>query len=123
MLCEIPIPEGWEFVGYRSAEAGEYMLDGGVAYQFEFKSVMARIIIRKQWQPPNFLPDGWIAMDRNGMWNWYERRPTCAQVFWAPDDCKSNYMGEFIWERPPVTDWKESLREIKRDQAQPKVAL
>ena len=78
---------------------------------------MARIIIRQQWQPPEFLPDGWIAMDKGGGWYWYKCKPSLDDEAWIWDDIPDlMHVGRFLWERPPVTDWKESLREIKRKQ-------
>ena len=63
MLCEIPIPDGWEFVGYRKAEPGESSFENNKITNYPRGSNGQYIIIRKQWQPPDFLPDGWIATD------------------------------------------------------------
>ena len=46
MLCEIPIPDGWEFVGYRRAD-NEFILDGNVPYKFEKASEIEHIIISR----------------------------------------------------------------------------
>lgn len=113
MLCEIPIPDGWEFIGYRSAEPSEYVMVGTRPYQVVSGTSSPMIIIRKQWQPPDFLPDGWIAMDGDLRYWWHKEKPVKRQTHWSSGGgCAC--LSELIWDRPPVTDWQESLREIKR---------
>lgn len=53
---------------------------------------------------------GWIAMDANGLWFWYSKKPTrLAHIFYIKD-------GEIykisIFDIAPVDDWKKSKRKV-----------
>lgn len=64
------------------------------------------------------LKKGWVAMDKNGRWNFFYRKPTAVKDFglWG---MKSD--GSFVYHLPKWVfniapyqgDWKQSLRRIK----------
>lgn len=62
------------------------------------------------------LKKGWVAMDKNGAWCWYRRKPRCflSDSEWGGDCGDYHYIGEqYLKTIEPVIDWKQSLRRIK----------
>lgn len=116
MLCEIPIPEGYEFVAFRPAKSGEIAFDGYCkARRLDYDTAFACIIICEAWEPPAFLPDGWIAMDLSAMWYWYADEPELGSESWHAISVGCIELDHrLIWTRPNVTDWKNSKRKIER---------
>ena len=54
------------------------------------------------------LRKGWVAMDKDGAWYWYEKNPEIHQDVW-----KSNYRYIFLYcfNIKPAENWEESLQE------------
>ena len=61
-----------------------------------------------------FMKDGWVAMDKNGSWVWFEQKPICRPVLydiWRIDDgliCPLH-----CFDIAPADDWTKSLIRIK----------
>lgn len=70
-----------------------------------------------------YLRNGWIAMDKNGDWCWYEYKPVCVDVEnchkWLREDINHLWCNlSRVFEIAPCSiniDWKKSLREVKND--------
>lgn len=69
------------------------------------------------------LRNGWIAMDKDGDWCWYEHKPVCVDVEncheWLREDinhkwCNLSRIFKIV-SSPDGLDWKKSLREVKND--------
>ena len=58
---------------------------------------------------------GWIAMDKDGSWTWFENKPLIEKDCWVGDITKKSSMypvGLRFLEIPKVKDWKKSLQEV-----------
>ena len=70
-----------------------------------------------------YLRNGWIAMDKNGDWCWYEHKPVCVDVEncqkWLREDINHLWCNlSSVFEIAPCSvniDWKKSLRKVKND--------
>ena len=84
-MIEIDIPEGYEFDRYGQPIKGEYFLnlDGGVS-QVDSNLSSYYIILRKAWNPPQFLKPGWIVKDKNS-WRWHACEPVRNSISWVSD--------------------------------------
>lgn len=54
---------------------------------------------------------GWYAMDLNGRWFWYEKKPYRDGAYWTTGDCcllKKIPKWLFL----PCSDWNKSLIEV-----------
>ena len=111
MLCEVPIPDGYEFVAIRSTKPGDlylYSLHGKICISSCGLSAQHLVVVvRKKWTPPSFLKAGWIQMDAHGNWRWFEKVP-----FSANGECGYLDLGLVNWNPPAVSDWRESLIRI-----------
>lgn len=58
---------------------------------------------------------GWVAMDENGSWNWFNSEPTAFKDEWIYGFGIDSYHTNLtdIFDIAPVDDWTQSLREIK----------
>lgn len=54
------------------------------------------------------LKKGWVAMDKDGTWCWYERKPKIHQVLWKNDFL---YIFPSCFNIKPAENWEESLME------------
>ena len=54
------------------------------------------------------LKKGWVAMDKDGAWCWYEKKPKIHQDLWKND---SLYIFLSCFNIKPAENWEESLRE------------
>ena len=55
------------------------------------------------------LKKGWVAMDENGDWFWYDKKPSPEKSFWRAN---SLYFYRLIqFNLKPADDWKTSLME------------
>ena len=54
------------------------------------------------------LKKGWVAMDKDGAWCWYERKPKIHQDLW-----KSDFLYIFLscFNIKPAENWMDSLKE------------
>lgn len=56
-----------------------------------------------------FLKKGWVAMDKDGDWYWYDKKPYALNWFvWR---YTSTYIPLSSFNIKPVENWKESLQE------------
>lgn len=59
------------------------------------------------------LRKGWVAMDKDKIWYWYERKPWLeddSQNFWSSYDNEGSFSLE-AFDIEPAEDWKNSLIE------------
>lgn len=54
------------------------------------------------------LKNGWVAMDKNGSWCWYEVKPKHGSDVWTAEK-PASYLTAFNIK--PAEDWRESLME------------
>ena len=54
------------------------------------------------------LKKGWVAMDEDRTWCWYERKPKIHQDLWKNDSC---YIFLSCFNIKPAENWEESLQE------------
>ena len=54
------------------------------------------------------LKKGWVAMDKDGTWCWYKRKPKIHQDLWKND---SLYIFLSCFNIKPAENWEESLME------------
>ena len=54
------------------------------------------------------LKKGWVAMDENGDWYWYEKKPKIHQDLWKNN---SIYILLSCFNIKPAENWEESLQE------------
>ena len=62
------------------------------------------------------LKRGWVAMDSEGTWWWYEEKPNIGDCGWCSTTysyCVIDMDGCFLNISPFKGDWKESLRRVK----------
>ncbi len=59
-----------------------------------------------------FMKDGWVAMDEDGGWNWWERKPELKYDYywWAPTGYVCCLSDGF--DIAPADDWTKSLIKV-----------
>ena len=55
------------------------------------------------------LKKGWVAMDKNGSWYWYEKKPRISYVNWVVEICLFRTLDGFNIKS--AENWEESLME------------
>ena len=55
------------------------------------------------------LKKGWVAMDEDGTWYWYEKKPRISYVNWVVEICFCRTLEGFNIK--PAENWEESLME------------
>lgn len=63
-----------------------------------------------------FMKDGWVAMDGNCKWFWYDNKPAINKEFfqWSlGDDGDSYEMLNISFDIAPADDWTKSLIKVK----------
>lgn len=55
-----------------------------------------------------FLRKGWVAMDPNGSWYWFDEKPFICWSLWKQT---ASYEGLRAFNIKPAEDWKNSLQE------------
>ena len=60
-----------------------------------------------------FMKDGWVAMDENGVWNWWERKPEMKHdsYWWVQTGYQCCLSDGF--DIAPADDWTKSLIQVK----------
>lgn len=60
-----------------------------------------------------YMNKGWVAMDKNESWWWYNLKPIIADDSWVPSSssCHSPIIKDIITIKP-VEDWTKSLIEV-----------
>lgn len=62
-----------------------------------------------------FMKDGWVAMDSNCKWGWYDKKPVISKELlqWSPGDNGENYeMLNVHFDIAPADDWTKSLLKV-----------
>ena len=61
-----------------------------------------------------FMKEGWVAMDSNGSWYCYDKKPKPMNHAWACGDewIKTGILSEFF-DIAPADDWTKSLIRVK----------
>ena len=60
-----------------------------------------------------FMKKGWVAMDRNGDWYWYEKEPYINQYHWeSKGACESFKDFGCLKDVAPANDWTNSLIKV-----------
>ena len=65
-----------------------------------------------------FMKKGWVAMDKYGVWCWYEKVPILGEVIWEPN-AMSNWYGLSelnAFDIAPADDWTQSLIRIDKEK-------
>jgi len=107
------ISDGWELVDAEKVieiEHPQWHVNGSDVTH------LVRISCRKiePWKQPEFLKPGWIAMNANGSWYWYEDVPVVvdSRSFWQGDGGRYCCLSGLNWTPPVCSDWLESRRKI-----------
>lgn len=77
------VPDGYEPVRFGLPNIGDHYIDGRDIFVATV-SIAPRLIVRKKWQPPEWLKPGWIAMDGDGCWMWFQSLPFLKGDEWFP---------------------------------------
>lgn len=113
VTIEVDVPDGWEVVGYRKAQRDEHFAMNGAVWQSVGETVEQHPIIVKAWQWPDWLK-GWIAMDEDGSWFWFENEPRQMNTGWGHEGGEYYRFGVVTdlagITPPPCTDWRQSKR-------------
>lgn len=61
-----------------------------------------------------FMEKGWVAMDSNGQWCWYDKKPAINKELlqWSTDDDGSYEMLDIPFDIAPADDWTKSLIKV-----------
>lgn len=111
---KVQIPDGWELAcdEMRCPKNGEWFLShSGDPEQANIDFFNSRFPILRKWKQPEFLKPGWIAKDSNGLWYWFQNKPSLGSMQWESDFSACN-LAAFKW-TPPACDWKQSKRMIE----------
>ena len=58
---------------------------------------------------------GWVAMDKDGMWTWFDKEPyICSYAWWVKGDVSEELSCLNI---VPVDDWTQSLRKVNYEES------
>jgi len=110
-------PEGYEAEAeYRQLKENDYfinVLSAEVARSGHNSPGQYRIVLTPKAEliPPPCITAGWIAMDQNGYWYWYSKKPVIASEHWNGKNYKySQIFPKMIsWAPPDNVNWKTSL--------------
>ena len=64
-----------------------------------------------------YMRKGWVAMDKMGWWNWFEKKPKKSSLFdnfWEEQQNGDIVELYLIFNIEPVEDWTKSLIEVGR---------
>jgi hypothetical protein len=118
---EFSIPDGWELVEEeaRFPKKGENYLDHvGCVYiaPSDYREEKYPIVRRSHpvfnQATITFLKPGWLAMEQDGTWFWYQSEPRVFGVFWSSGGEVMKLNG-LNWPKPNVTDWKTSKMRVE----------
>lgn len=56
-----------------------------------------------------FMKKGWVAMDNDGRWFWYKRKPKKCDGEWVGDDVGTIW---YEFDIAPADDWTKSLIKV-----------
>lgn len=60
------------------------------------------------------MHEGYVAMDKDEQWFWYDYRPELGSLMWSNDSC-GDCASLAIFAIQPAEDWAKSLYEITQD--------
>ena len=62
----------------------------------------------------HFMRDGWVAMDRDYSWRWFNSKPNMKSCYWTtPEDDFFDVISDSAFYIKPAEDWTKSLIRIK----------
>lgn len=114
---EIDIMAGHEFVRLHTGVHPDLEDDELVDWRELINGVWHFVVVRPIWKWPEWLTAGWIAMDKDGRWNAFHKKPYVPDgdaVEWMVGDGSENYIAlnpryiNFV--SPQCDDWRKSLR-------------
>ena len=62
-----------------------------------------------------FMKKGWVAMDKDGTWLWYDYKPVLGEDMWELNmltDWSGNFILNGIFDIAPADDWTKSLIKV-----------
>ena len=61
-----------------------------------------------------FMKDGWVAMDKCGEWDWFDKKPEMEKdlLQWVPDYDSLYYCINNAFDIAPADDWTKSLIKV-----------
>lgn len=62
-----------------------------------------------------FMKDGWVAMEEDERWFWYDEMPFIEDEMWVFEGSSCASLGAF--NIAPVKNWRESLIKAENDNA------
>jgi hypothetical protein len=115
MEIEVEIPNGYELSRVCTGEHPELGLGEEVELRFQLCGVWHFVVVRPEWQWPDWLTAEWIAMDKCGWWYAYGEEPHVCDKHWMADKEVSRINELLVNFTPPrCTDWTQSLRRNPR---------
>ena len=60
-----------------------------------------------------FMKKGWVAMDENGVWTWFDKEPYIPKdlFIWAANSPDFRELSK-CFDIAPAEDWEKSLRKV-----------
>lgn len=59
-----------------------------------------------------FMKDGWVAMDKNKKWWFFEKKPEATTNVWLSSGYVEEYLNS-IFDIAPADDWTKSLIKVE----------
>lgn len=59
-----------------------------------------------------FMKKGWVAMDKNKQWWFFDKKPKATKTVWLSDGDIEEYLND-VFDIAPADDWKKSLIQVK----------
>lgn len=115
---EVDIPDGYMFDSFRIPHPGDlYIVEGTVRERKCDTSIgFPCVIVKKDWVWPDWLKAAYIAMDEDGEWYCYNKRPHMKADRWiigdgsASTNCIALDQDMLRFSPPHCSDWTRSLR-------------
>ena len=117
VTIEAEVPDGYEAVAFRMPVEGErFVSDEGEVIHTRHSVCWPRLIVRKAHVWPEWLPDGWVAVDSNGEVWWYENKPTLGARGdeWNSGSGESNRLSKFFPVPAYTIDWKRACWQVSQ---------
>ena len=97
LTIETEVPDGYEAVAFRQPVSGEYYLSVvDTVLKCVGEPLGSRLVLRKAHVWPEWLPDGWVAVDSNGAVYWYENKPKLEDGVWIRNEGATGPVSEFM---------------------------
>jgi hypothetical protein len=120
-IVRVLIPDGFELACdiMRQPLPGEwYLTTRGAVERAVSACYQDRVIVRpiEVWTPPEWMKPGWIAMNENMIWYWYEKEPVDCQDDWLSCQGPHFELSHIKWTPPCCDDWRQSKQRIEVSQ-------